>query len=83
MAPRFALLYFVMLVCPVFSIPPSSSPIDLETDVDATKYDYILDGPSLPEEPGKQTPLEHSDIAHFFPFDACIRTATAFCMILL
>ena len=38
-----------------------------KTDVDATEYDYIPDDPSLLEQLGKQTPLEHSDIAHFFP----------------
>ena len=54
-----------------------------ETDDAAAPFDYGVDDPSLPEQPGKQTPLEHSDIAHFFPSHACIRIATAFCMILL
>ena len=45
--------------------------------------DYVIDDTSSfsAELPGKQTPLEHSDIAHFFPSHACIRTATALCMI--
>ena len=64
-------------------LPPLLS-LDTETDAAATQYDYGVDDPSLlPEQPGKQTPLEHFDIAHFFPSHACIRTATAFCMILL
>ena len=63
---------------------PLFSSVDPETDV-APVIDYIDDDCSSlsAELPGKQTPLEHSDIAHFFPSHACIRTATAFCMILL
>ena len=40
--PAMYLLYF-----------PLFSSIDLETDADATKYDYIDDEPFLPEQPGK------------------------------
>ena len=63
---------------------PLFSPVDPETDA-APVTDYISDDTSSfsAELPGKQTPLEHSDIACFFPSRACIRTATAFCMILL
>ena len=35
-------------------LPPSSSPVDPETGVDANEYDYGVDDPSfLPEQPGK------------------------------
>ena len=52
----------------------------LRDDADAS----VTDDPSfLSEQLGKQTLLEHSNIAHFFPSHACIRTATALCMILL
>ena len=62
---------------------PLFSSVDPETDV-APVIDYLGDDSSFAAKlPGKQTPLEHSDIAHFFPSHACIRTATAFCMILL
>ena len=66
----------------IYCFFPLFSPVDPETD-DAAMIDYVTDDPSLPEQLGKQTPLEHSDIAHFFPSHACIRTATALCMILL
>ena len=77
------MLRFVMLcLLYIYCFFPLFSPVDPETDA-APVIDYVDDDPSLPEQPGKQTPLEHSDIAHFFPSHACIRTATAFCMILL
>ena len=66
----------------IYCFFPLFSPVDPETDA-APVIDYVDDDPSLPEKLGKQTLLEHSDIAHFFPSHACIRTATAFCMILL
>ena len=47
-------------------------------DADAPVVDYVTDDPSLSEQPGKQTPLGHSDIAHLFPSQACIRPATVF-----
>ena len=64
---------------------PLFSPVDPETATDTPMIDYIVDDTSSfsTELTGKQTPLEHFDIAHFFPYHACIRTATAFCMILL
>ena len=72
-----------MLCLPyIYCFFPLFSPVDPETDA-APVIDYVDDDPSLPEQPGKQTPLEHFDIAYFFPSHACIRTATAFCMILL
>ena len=63
-------------------LPPLLFGTPRDTD-DAAVIDYVDDDPSLPEQPGKQTPLEHFDIALFFPSHACIRSATAFCMILL
>ena len=63
---------------------PLYSSVDPTAAADAAVIDYVTDDPSfLSEQPSKQTPLEHSDITHFFPSHACIRTATAFCMILL
>ena len=61
------------------------SPVDPENDADALVIDYVDDDTSSfsTELPGKQTPLEHFDIALFFPSHACIRTATTLCMILL
>ena len=85
LAPRFALSYIVMHLFALYLLfPPLLLPLDTETDAAATQYDYGVDDPSLlPKQPAKQTSLEHSDIAHFFPSDTCIRTATAFCMTLL
>ena len=35
-------------------LPPSPSPVDPETGVGATEFDYGVDDPSvLPEQPGK------------------------------
>ena len=61
----------------IYCFFPLFSPIDPEAD-DAPVIDYVNDDPSLPKQPGKQTPLEHSDIAHLFPSQACIRPATVF-----
>ena len=68
----------------LFIYSPSSLSLDPHTDVvpevdAALEYDYRVDDQTLAAElPGKQTPVVHSDIAHFFPSHACIRTATAF-----
>ena len=55
--PRIALLYFVMLclLC-IHYVFPLFSPVDYETDADATEYDYVTDDPSLSEQPGKPPP---------------------------
>ena len=52
--PRIALLYFVMLclLC-IHYFFPLFSPVDYETDADATEYDYVTGDPSLSEQPGK------------------------------
>ena len=77
------MLCFVMLcLLYIYCFFPLFSPIDPETDVDALVIDYDDDSSFSAELPGKQTPLEHSDIAHLFPSPACISTATALCMIL-
>ena len=75
----------VVLCCfYIYCLFPLFSPVDPETDV-APVINYVDDDTSSfsTELPGKQTLLEHPDIAHFFPSHACIRTATALCMILL
>ena len=56
--PRIALLYFVMLcLLRIHCFFPLLSPVDYETDADATEYDYVTDDPSpLPEQPGKPPP---------------------------
>ena len=50
-------------------------PVDPETAVDAPMIDYVDDDTSSfsAELPGKQTPLDHSDIAHSILSHACIR----------
>ena len=52
--PRIALLYFVMLclLC-IHYFFPLFSPVDYETDADATEYDYVTDDPFLSKQPGK------------------------------
>ena len=66
----------------IYCFFPLFSPVDPEAD-DAPVIDYVGNDTSSfsAELPGKQTLLEHSDIAHFFTSHACIRTATTFCMI--
>jgi hypothetical protein len=57
----------VAFVCLLFICSPLSSilSVDPEDAVDP-EYDYVDDDPSFSVElPGKQTPLDHSDIAHF------------------
>ena len=59
LAPRIALLYFVMLclLC-IHYFFPLFSPVDYETDAAADQFDYGVDDPSLlPEQPGKPPPL--------------------------
>ena len=73
LAPRIALLYFVMLcLLHIYYSSRSPSPVDLETDADAPEYDYVNDDPSfLPEQPGKP-PLDHQ-ISPILLSTACIR----------
>ena len=58
LAPRIALLYFVMLclLC-IHYFFPLFSPVAYETDAAADQFDYGVDDPSLlPEQPGKPPP---------------------------
>ena len=58
LAPRIALLYFVMLclLC-IHYFFPLFSPVDYETEAAADQFDYRVDDPSLlPEQPGKPPP---------------------------
>ena len=73
-----AMFALYLLLLPLFS------PVDPETN-DAPVIDYVDDDTSsfLAGLPGKQTPIDHFDIAHSLLSYACIRTATTFCMILL
>ena len=65
LAPRIALLYFVMLclLC-IHYFFPLFSPVDYKTDAAAAQFDYRVDDPSLlPEQPGKPPPRS-PDIAY-------------------
>ena len=86
LAHLIAMLCFVVLcLLYIYCFFHLFSPVDPETAVDALVIHYVDEDTSSfsAELPGKQTPLEHSNIAHFFPSHACIRTATTFYMILL
>ena len=50
---------------------PLFSPVDYETDAAAAQFDYGVDDPSLPEQPGKP-PLDHQ-ISPILLYTACIR----------
>ena len=56
---RIALLYFVMLclLCIHYFFPLFSS-VDYETDAAAAQFNYRVDDPYLPKQPGKP-PLDH------------------------
>ena len=58
LAPRIALLYFVMLcLLRIYYFFPLFSPVDYETDAAARALiDYVVDDPYLPEQPGKPPP---------------------------
>ena len=66
-------MYCLVIFCDSLFAPyllflsPSSSPVDPETGVDATEYDYVTDDPSscATELPGKP-PLDQLDIAYSF-----------------
>ena len=77
------LCFVVLCLLYIYCFFSLFSPVDPKTDA-VLVIDYVDDTSSFSAElPGKQTPLEHSDIAHFFPSHACIRSATALCMVLL
>ena len=64
------------LLANIYYLFPLFSLVDPETD-GAPVTDYVSDDPSssTAELPGKQTPIDHSDIAHSLLSYACIRTA--------
>ena len=59
LAPRIVMSSIVMLMFALYLLflPPLLS-LDTETDAAATQYDYGVDEPSLPKQPGKP-PLDH------------------------
>ena len=68
-------MHFVLhLIARYLSVSAFASfPVDPETAVDP-EYDYITeDQISSAEQPGKQNPLDHSDIAYSFSLHSCIR----------
>ena len=58
LAPRIDMSSIVMLMFALYLLflPPLLS-LDTETDAAATQYDYGVDDPFLPEQPGKPPPL--------------------------
>jgi hypothetical protein len=72
--------YYVLhrLLC-IYCFFPLSSPVDSETDA-APVYDYVTDDPPShsAEQPGKQNPLDHSDITHSFSLLLALEFATVF-----
>ena len=68
------LLLFAFIYC----FFPLFSPVDPEADV-AAEYDYASDDQTFSAElPGKQTPLDHSYIAHSFSPMLALDFATVF-----
>ena len=73
--------YFVLQLSALYLLflPPPSLSIDAETADDVSVYDYVIDEPSLSaEQPGKQTPLTHAYITHYFSLMLALEFATAF-----
>ena len=72
LSPRIDMSSIVMLMFTLYLLflPPLLS-LDTETGADATEYDYGVDDPSLPEQPGKP-PLDHQ-ISPILLSTACIR----------
>jgi hypothetical protein len=65
------------LLC-IYCFFPLFSPVDPETDA-APEYDYTPDDQALSAELlGKQTPLDHSYIAHSFSLVLALDFATVF-----
>jgi hypothetical protein len=61
----------------LFLSSPSSSPVDLATADDAPVIDYFVeDSFSSAKQPGKQNPLDHSDITHAFSLMLALAFAT-------
>ena len=64
------MLHLIALLFIVFPLR-YSFPVDSETDADAPVVDYVIDDPSLSEQPGKP-PLDHQ-ISPILLYTACIR----------
>ena len=60
LAPRIVMSSIVMLMFALYLLflPPLLS-LDTETDAAATRYDYGVDDPFLPEQPGKPPSPDH------------------------
>jgi hypothetical protein len=67
-------LFAVYLLC----FLPLFSPVDLPTVAGAPVIDYLVDDPPplSAELPGKQNPLDHSDITHSFSLMLALDFAT-------
>ena len=64
----------LLLAIYLLFLPPSSSPVDPETDADAIEYDYITDDLSFSAElPGKPPPPLITIYRLFLLYTACIR----------
>ena len=60
-------------------LPPPSLSLDPETADDAAEYDYAVDDQTPSAElPGKQNPLDHSDITYSFFLMLALDFATVF-----
>ena len=66
----------------LFVSSPPFFPVDPETADDALEIDYFTVGDSFSfaEQPGKQNPLDHSDIAYSILSYACIRNYCCYCL---
>jgi hypothetical protein len=69
-------LFAVYLLC----FLPLFSPVDLATAAGTPVIDYLVDDPPplSAELPGKQNPLDHSDITHSFSLMLALDFATVF-----
>ena len=73
LAPLIVTSRIVVFMFALYSLfLPLLSPVDYETDADATEYDYVTDDPSLSKQPGKPPPLDHQ-ISPILLYTACIR----------
>ena len=72
LAPLIVMSSIVMLMFALYLLflPPLLS-LDTEA-ADDTQFDYGVDDPSLPEQPGKPPPLDHQ-ISPILLYTACIR----------
>jgi hypothetical protein len=74
------MLFVALYACYLLFLPPPSSRVDFKT-IATSVFDYGYASEDFLHLQSNQTsklPLDHSDIAHFFPSHACIRIATVF-----